>query len=67
MNWQVTTEALDRLDWYINERPAGSSDIVNNAVTIKLPKASGERKIRLEGFAQNEKLAALQVSLKCTN
>ncbi|HPY39433.1 MAG TPA: S41 family peptidase, partial [Thiolinea sp.] len=64
---QVSTEAIDRVDWYINGRPAGSVDVSNNAVTITLPKATSERKIRVEGFAKDEKVAATQVSIKCTS
>jgi len=62
---QVSTEAIERVDWYINERPAGSADVSNNAVTIQLTKASGQRTVRLEGFAKDMKLAATSVSLKC--
>lgn len=64
---QVATEAIERVDWYINERPAGSVDVSNNAVTIKLPKATIERSIRVEGFAKGAKVAALQVAIKCRN
>jgi C-terminal processing protease CtpA/Prc len=64
---QVTTEKIERVDWYINERPAGSADVVNNTLTIQLAKASGERTIRLEGFAKDEKVAAQQVKLKCSS
>lgn len=62
---QVSTTAIDRLDWYINGRPAGSVDVSNNAATLTLPKASGERQIRVEGFVKDEKVATTSVNLKC--
>lgn len=64
---QVTTEAIDRVDWYLNNRPAGSQDVSNNALTITLPKATGERRVRVEGFAKDVKVAATSVSLKCSS
>ncbi|HMT93197.1 S41 family peptidase [uncultured Thiothrix sp.] len=64
---EVSTKAIDRVDWYINNRPAGSQDVSNNAVTITLPKANGERKIRVEGFAKELKVAVTSISLKCSN
>lgn len=64
---EISTQAIDRVDWYINNRPAGSQDVSNNAVTITLPKGTGERKIRLEGFAKEVKVAATSISLKCSN
>lgn len=64
---EVITTAIDRVDWYINNRPAGSQDISSNTMIITLPKATGERKIRLEGFAKEVKVAATSISLKCSN
>lgn len=62
----ITTQ-LDRIDWYINERPAGSVDVSNNGVTIKLPKTNGERRIRIEGFNDDQKLASTSIHLKCSS
>ena len=64
---QVSTEAIERVDWYINERPAGSADVSNNAVTIQLAKASGQRTVRLEGFAKDVKVASTQLKVKCSS
>lgn len=64
---QVSTEAIERVDWYINERPAGSVDVSNNAVTIQLTKASGQRTVRLEGFAKDIKVATTQLKVKCSS
>ena len=64
---QVSTEAIERVDWYINERPAGSADVSNNAVTIQLAKASGQRTVRLEGFAKDIKVATTQLKVKCSS
>lgn len=64
---QVTTEALDRVDWYINKRPAGSVDISNNTINIKLPKVSEQLTVRLEGFAKDKKRTTTQLKVKCSD
>lgn len=62
---QVSSEGIDRIDWYINERPAGSVEVRNNAVNISLPKSTDKRTVGIEGFANDKKVASVSVSLKC--
>lgn len=64
---QVNSEGIERIDWYINERPTGSVNPENNLATIQLPKATEERKIRLEGFTKEVKVAMTQINIKCTS
>lgn len=63
---QVTSEGIDRIDWYINERPAGSIEVKQNAVTLQLPETNTERLLRLEGFAKDNKVATTQIKIKCS-
>ncbi|SKA73824.1 Peptidase family S41 [Thiothrix eikelboomii] len=64
---QVSSEGIDRVDWYLDDRPAGSVEVRNNAVTLQLPKTSTERLLRLEGFAKDTKVATTQIKLKCNS
>lgn len=61
----VQTQLIDRLDWYIDGRPAGSVDVQDDKANLKLPPAAGERNVRLEGYAKGKKVAVARVSVKC--
>jgi hypothetical protein len=46
---RVTTQGLDRLDVYIDDRPVGSKDVADGLTTLKLPQ--GWSSVELQGFS----------------
>lgn len=55
---RITTQHVDRLDWYIDERPAGSKDLKSGRLTIRLPRAAIGKTARLEGYKEGEKVVS---------
>lgn len=62
---RVTTRNIDRLDWYIAGRPAGSKNVRDGDNAIAILKAAIGKTAYLEGFANGNKVASHSVLLVC--
>lgn len=59
----AATTGIDRIDVYVDARPAGSVDVVGDVATLTLPGASGAGTvIRVEGFSDGERVAVRQLT-----
>jgi hypothetical protein len=60
---RVTTQGFNRLDVYLDGRPQTSRDVSDGPVDISLENGSGAQDLELQGFEDNELVAARKVSL----
>lgn len=60
---RIHSQNIDRLDWYLNERPAGSKDIKSGKLTLRLPKSALGKIARLEGFLDGNRVVSRVVKL----
>lgn len=63
----ITATNIDRLDWYIDGRPAGSRDVSNSKFSIAIPRAAFGKTARLEAYAHGEKVINRLVTLACAD
>ena len=62
VNVELTTDGLDRVDVYLDGRPAGSIDVTGGSATHTARGAAG-RPLRAEGFAAGKLVAARLVTV----
>lgn len=55
---QVTTAGVGRLDVYVDGRPKASVDVADGDVTLSVPGVPGATRLRIEGYADGELVAA---------
>jgi hypothetical protein len=55
---QVGTSGVQRLDVYVDGRPRTSADVVDGDQTLVVPGVAGATRVRVEGWADGELVAA---------
>lgn len=62
---RVTTQNVERLDWYIDGRPGGSEDVKDGDTDIRVVKSMLGKPAYLEGYAGDEKVVSQALELIC--
>lgn len=62
---KLKTLEIDRVDWFIDGRASGSKDISRNKATIRLPKSSEKRQLRIDAYANGQKVAVSKQFIVC--
>ncbi|MEZ5535697.1 MAG: S41 family peptidase [Thiolinea sp.] len=61
----VSTQNIDRIDWFVDERASGSLDVENDKAVIKLSKSAQKRQITLHAYQQDNKVAVFRQYVVC--
>lgn len=62
---KISTQNIERIDWFIDDRATGSLDVENNKAVIKLDKSDQKRQVTLFAYKGGTKVAASKQYIVC--
>nr|CAA6830762.1 MAG: Peptidase S41 [uncultured Thiotrichaceae bacterium] len=62
---KISTQNIERIDWFIDDRATGSLDVDKNTATIKLPPSDQKRQVTLFAYTGGKKVAASKQYIVC--
>lgn len=62
---EISTQNIERIDWFIDDRATGSLDVENDQAVIKLSQSDQKRQVTLHAYQQDEKVAVFRQFVIC--